>query len=37
LNIGDSPGYKFHEWDPEGYKKNVMVHWMRFLAETAER
>ncbi|KAJ7871242.1 hypothetical protein B0H14DRAFT_3439694 [Mycena olivaceomarginata] len=36
LDIGDSPGYKFHEWDLEGYKKNVMVHWMRFLAETAE-
>ncbi|KAJ7880239.1 hypothetical protein B0H14DRAFT_3434497 [Mycena olivaceomarginata] len=36
LDIGGSPGYKFHEWDPEGFKKNVMVHWMKFLAETAE-
>jgi hypothetical protein len=36
VDIGPSPGYKFHEWDPDGFKKNVIGHWMKFLAETAE-
>ncbi|KAJ7801294.1 hypothetical protein B0H14DRAFT_3489729 [Mycena olivaceomarginata] len=37
LDIGNSPGYKFHEWDPDGFKKNIMLHWMKFLGETASR
>jgi hypothetical protein len=37
VDIGPSTGYKFHEWDVDGFKKNIMGHWMKFLAETAER
>ncbi|KAJ7459207.1 hypothetical protein FB451DRAFT_1405848 [Mycena latifolia] len=36
VSIGGVEGQKFHEWDPQGYKKNIIGHFMRFLLETTE-